>query len=154
MPFKGRSIEDTHTSVKRKELRSDARKVTGINSLWWCAQSMCLYMFGLLSTACWINDALLDWSPDDQVWGWSIWSMEILDQDKAHINDDVLRDMLYMAILDLDAETVWAEALNLCQSTCLMSVRATLARLLITTSGKWLYMVHVSLIQATNQPLG
>ena len=62
--------------------------------------------------------------------------MEILDQDKAHINDDVLRDMLYMAILDLDAETVWAEALNLCQSTCLMSVRATLARLLITTSGK------------------
>ena len=40
----------THASVKMKELRSDARKATGINSPWWCAQTMCLYMFGKIST--------------------------------------------------------------------------------------------------------
>ena len=69
----------------------------------------------------WINDGLLDCSPDDQVWGWSIRSTEILDQDRGRINDDVLRDMLYMALLDPAAETVWAEALNLRQSTRLTS---------------------------------
>ena len=55
------------------------------------------------------------------MWGWSIRSTEILDQDKGHINDDVLRDMLYMAILDPEADMVWVEALNLWQSTCLTS---------------------------------
>ena len=69
----------------------------------------------------WINDRLTDCSPDDQIWGWSIRSTEILDQDKIRIDDDVLRDMLYLAILDPSAETVWAEALNLQQSTRLMS---------------------------------
>ena len=69
----------------------------------------------------WINNKLSDCSPDDQVWGWSIRSMEILDQDQAHIDDNVLHDMLYMAILDLAADTVWAEALNLQQSTRLTS---------------------------------
>ena len=39
--------------------------------------------------------------------------MEILDQDKGHINNDVLRNMLYMALLDPEPEMVWAEALNL-----------------------------------------
>ena len=47
--------------------------------------------------------------------------MEILDQDRSRINNNVLQEMLYMALLDLDAETVWAEALNLQQSTRLMS---------------------------------
>ena len=61
----------------------------------------------------WINDKLLECSPDDQVWGWSIQSTEILNQDQGCINDNVLREMLYMALLDPDAETVWAEALNL-----------------------------------------
>ena len=69
----------------------------------------------------WINDGLSDCSPDDQIWGWSIWSTEILDQDKDRIADNVLQDMLYMAILDPSAETVWAEALNLCQRTRLTS---------------------------------
>ena len=62
---------------------------------------------------CWINDKLSDCLPDDQVWGWSIRSTEILDQDQACIDDDVFCDMLYMAILDPEADTVWAEALNL-----------------------------------------
>ena len=69
----------------------------------------------------WINDGLTDCSPDDQIWGWSIRSTEILDQDKIRIDDDVLRDMLYLAILDPSVETVWAEALNLRQSTRLTS---------------------------------
>ena len=69
----------------------------------------------------WVNDGLSDCSPDDQIWGWSIRSTEILDQDKIRIADDVLRDMLYLAILDPSAETVWAEALNLRQSTRLTS---------------------------------
>ena len=43
---------------------------------------------------CWVNDGLSDCSPDDQIWGWSIRSTEILDQDKIRIDDDVLRDML------------------------------------------------------------
>ena len=70
---------------------------------------------------CWINNGLSDCSPDDQVWGWSIRSTEILDQDWGCINDNILQDMLYMALLDPAAETVWAEALNLRQSTQLMS---------------------------------
>ena len=69
----------------------------------------------------WINDGLTNCSPDDQIWGWSIRSTEILDQDKIRIDDDVLRNMLYLAILDPSAETVWAEALNLRQSTRLTS---------------------------------
>ena len=69
----------------------------------------------------WVNDGLTDCSPDDQIWGWSIRSTEILDQDKIRIDDNVLRDMLYLAILDPLAETVWAEALNLRQSTRLTS---------------------------------
>ena len=47
--------------------------------------------------------------------------MEILDQDWSRINNNVLQEMLYMALLDPDAEMVWAEALNLHQSTRLTS---------------------------------
>ena len=47
--------------------------------------------------------------------------MEILNQDQARIGDNVLREMLYIGILDLLANTVWAEALNLRQSTRLTS---------------------------------
>ena len=70
---------------------------------------------------CWINVKLSECSPDNQVWGWSIQSTEILDQDQACIGNDVLQEMLYMGILDPLADTVWAEALNLWQSTRLTS---------------------------------
>src|SRR5258705_10351408 len=48
----------------------------------------------------WINDKLDDCSQDDQIWGWSIRSSEILDQDKNLLDDDVLRVMLYQGLLD------------------------------------------------------
>ena len=48
----------------------------------------------------WHNDTLDDCSPEDQVWGWSVQSSEILDMDKEKFNDEVVRKMLYMSLLD------------------------------------------------------
>src|SRR5258707_645276 len=70
----------------------------------------------------WINDKLDDCSQDDQIWGWSIRSSEILDQDKTLIDDDVLRVMLYQGLLDAKpGAPAWTEPLSLRQGLRLMS---------------------------------
>ena len=64
----------------------------------------------------WDQDALDDCSPDNQIWGWSIRSSEILHHDRAKINDDVLRTMLYMGLLDKKAGApAWTEQTSLKQ---------------------------------------
>ena len=63
---------------------------------------------------CWDQDALDDCSPDDQIWGWSIRSSEILHHDRTKINDDVLCTMLYMGLLDKKAGApAWTEQTSL-----------------------------------------
>ena len=48
----------------------------------------------------WHNDALDDCSDEDRVWGWSIRSSEVLHQEQAKINDNVLVKMLKMSLFD------------------------------------------------------
>jgi len=51
----------------------------------------------------WDQGTLDDCSPEDQVWGWSIQSSEVLHQDCAKFNDEVLCKMLYQGLLDKTA---------------------------------------------------
>ena len=70
----------------------------------------------------WDQDALDDCSPDDQIWGWSIRSSEILHHDRTKINDDVLHTTLYMGLLDKKAGApVWTEQTSLKQGIRLVS---------------------------------
>ena len=64
----------------------------------------------------WDQDTLDDCSPDDQIWGWSIRSSEILHHDWTKIDDDVLRTMLYMGLLDKKAGApAWTEQTSIKQ---------------------------------------
>ena len=64
----------------------------------------------------WINDNLEQCSIPDRIWGWSIRSTEILHHERAKIDDTVLRDMLYLALLDAGpANTAWTEPTNIKQ---------------------------------------
>ena len=70
----------------------------------------------------WHYDSLADCSQDDQIFGWSVRSSEVLHHDKEKINDKVLREMLYQGILDpTDGAPAWTERLNLRQGLRLMS---------------------------------
>jgi hypothetical protein len=58
----------------------------------------------------WDQDALEDCSPEDQVWGWSIRSSEVLHYDKDKFQDDVLRKMVSQGLLDKQAGApAWTE---------------------------------------------
>ena len=64
----------------------------------------------------WINDGLEQCSVPDRIWGWSIRSTEILHNERAKIDDTLLREMLYLALLDAGpANTAWTESTNLKQ---------------------------------------
>jgi len=57
----------------------------------------------------WDQDALEDCSPEDRVWGWSIWVSEVFHHDQEKIGDDCLIKMLRQGILDKQAGApVWA----------------------------------------------
>jgi len=43
----------------------------------------------------WDQDTLDNCSPEDQVWGWSIRSLEVLHQDHTKFDSEVLCKMLY-----------------------------------------------------------
>ena len=49
---------------------------------------------------CWDQDALDDCSPEDQVWGWSIQSSEVLHHDRTKLDDEVSRKMLHQGLFD------------------------------------------------------
>ena len=58
----------------------------------------------------WDQDALDDCSPEDQVWGWSIRSTEVLHHDKDKLKDDFLHKMLHQGLLDKRANApAWTE---------------------------------------------
>jgi len=60
----------------------------------------------------WDQDALDDCSPEDQVWGWSIWATEVLHYDRAKVQDDILWKMLHQGLLDKKAGSpAWTEPL-------------------------------------------
>ena len=62
----------------------------------------------------WHYNSLADCSQDNQIFGWSVRSSEVLHHDKEKINDEVLREMLYQGILDpTDSTPAWTEKLNL-----------------------------------------
>ena len=70
----------------------------------------------------WDQDVLVDCSPEDQVWGWSIRSSEVLHYDRAKINDEVLVNMLYQGILDKKpGSPAWSEPTSIKQGVCLVS---------------------------------
>ena len=71
---------------------------------------------------CWDQDALDDCSPEDQVWGWSIWATEVLHTERAKVQDDVLQKMLYQGLLDKKAGSpAWTEPLNIKHGVRFMS---------------------------------
>ena len=60
----------------------------------------------------WDQDVLADCSPEDQVWGWSIRSSEVLHYDRTKIDDRVLHQMLSQSLLDKkDGAPAWTEFL-------------------------------------------
>ena len=70
----------------------------------------------------WDQDALEDCSPEDQVWGWSICSSEVLHHDRNKINDEVLVKMLYQGILDKQpGAPAWTEPTSIKQGVRLVS---------------------------------
>jgi len=70
----------------------------------------------------WDQDALEDCSPEDQVWGWSIRSSEVLHHDRNKIDDEVLVKMLYQGILDKQpGAPAWTEPTSIKQGVRLIS---------------------------------
>jgi hypothetical protein len=70
----------------------------------------------------WDQDALEDCSPEDQVWGWSIRSTEVLHCDKDRIDDECLKKMLYVGLLDKKAGApAWTETTSVKQGIRLVS---------------------------------
>ena len=70
----------------------------------------------------WDQDALEDCSPEDQVWGWSIRSSEVLHHDRNKIDDEVLVKMLYQGILDKQpGAPAWTEPTSIKQGVRLVS---------------------------------
>ena len=70
----------------------------------------------------WENDRLLDCSPDDRIFGFSIRASEVLHLDRGQINDEVLENMLMMGLLDpKPGAPAWSEPLSLRQGLRLMS---------------------------------
>jgi len=76
----------------------------------------------LQTRVCWDQDTLADCSPEDQVWGWSIRSSEILRYDRTRIDDEVLVNMLYQGILNKHpGAPAWTEPTSIKQGVCLVS---------------------------------
>jgi len=70
----------------------------------------------------WDQDVLADCSPEDQIWGWSIRSTEVLHHDRAKFDDRVLVKMLYNGLLDRkDGAPAWSETLSIKQAVRHMS---------------------------------
>ena len=76
----------------------------------------------LQTRVCWDQDTLADCSPEDQVWGWSIRSSEILRYDCTRIDNEVLVNMLYQGILNKKpGSPAWSEPTSIKQGVCLVS---------------------------------
>ena len=70
----------------------------------------------------WDQDGLKDCSPEDQIWGWSIRSSEVLHYDRAKIDDEVFVDMCYIGLLDKKAGApAWSEPTSLKQGVRLVT---------------------------------
>ena len=58
----------------------------------------------------WDQDALSDYLPKDQVFGWTVRSTKVLHYNKAKVKDDVLSKMRYQGLLDKKASApAWTE---------------------------------------------
>ena len=70
----------------------------------------------------WDQDVLADCSPEDQIWGWSIRSSEVLHYDWTKIDDRILHQMLSQGLLDKkDGAPAWTEYLSVKQGLRLTS---------------------------------
>ena len=70
----------------------------------------------------WEQEGLKDCSPEDQIWGWSIRSSEMLHYDRAKIDDEVLVDMCYIGLLDKKTGApAWSEPSSLKQGIRLVT---------------------------------
>jgi len=68
---------------------------------------------------CWDQDTLDDCSPEDRVWGWSIWSTEVIHHDRAKINNKVLVKMLYQGLLNKQPGALaWTEPTLIKHGVC------------------------------------
>jgi len=67
------------------------------------------------------QDAWEDCSPEDQVWGWSVSSLEVLHHDCAKFDNKVLCKTLYQGLLDKKAGApAWTKAMSV-KHGCLSS---------------------------------
>ena len=58
----------------------------------------------------WDKDTLEDCSPEDRVWGWSVYASEVLHHDKDKLEDECLLKMLHQGLLDKQAGApAWSE---------------------------------------------
>jgi len=70
----------------------------------------------------WDQDVLDDCSPEDQVWGWSIWSTEVIHHNRTKIDDKVLVKMLYQGLLDKQpGAPAWTEPTSIKHGVHFMS---------------------------------
>jgi len=68
---------------------------------------------------CWDQDTLDNCSPEDQVWGWSIRSSEVLHQDCTKFDNEVLRKMLYQGLLNKKVGApAWTEVMSVKHGVC------------------------------------
>ena len=62
----------------------------------------------------WDQDGLDDCSDADRIWGWSVRSTEVLHHNKDKFDDECLRKMMYLGLLDTKAGApAWTESLSL-----------------------------------------
>jgi len=64
----------------------------------------------------WDQDLLRECSRDDRIWGWSIWSLEVLHLDRSKINDKVLHEMILKSLINTEVGApAWSETLSVKQ---------------------------------------
>ena len=62
----------------------------------------------------WDQDRLLDCSVEDQVWGWSIRSSEVVHHERAKLADDALHHMIMTSLCDTkEGAPAWTEPVSI-----------------------------------------
>jgi len=75
---------------------------------------------------CWDQDLLHECSHDDWIWGWSIWSSEVLYLDCSKIDDEVLHKMILKSLINMEVGTpAWSEMLSVKQGLCMVANMVT-----------------------------
>ena len=71
---------------------------------------------------CWDQDHLLDCLVEDQVWGWSICSSEVVHYEHTKLADDALHHMIMTGLCDTkEGVPAWTEPVSIKHGICLVT---------------------------------